>query len=250
MPPNSGPRWQPAYRVHVYDVFTDHLHETRRIPQSKTIFADFHSANLAEECLAAIKGAEDAFARLETEVETILAAVLRKLAPPRRSPEPTVTEGSSGKGKGKEREDGEEQPRRRTLWVEARAVHTLLKYLVFLRFRNSEQYHETVLALGKKASQSHPWMRLIPRGPLRRRAVLRSICAFLDHALEVVEARGGEDTCASGPAQHAEYFADIEEHCWRPIREGTSEISFGIASEAQEFLSTEKSFGNLDDLDP
>ena len=184
-------------------------------------------------------------------METILAAVLRKLTPPRCLPEPAVTEGSSRKGKGKEREDSKEQPRRRTLWLEARAVHTLLKYLVFLRFRNSEQYHETVLALGKKASQSHPWMRLIPRGPLRRRAVLRSICAFLDHDFEVVEAHSGrEDACAGGPAQHAEYFADIEEHCWRPIREGTSEISFGIASEAQEFLSTEKSFGNLDDLDP
>ena len=209
--------------MHVYDVFTDSLHETRRIPRSKSIFADFYNTpELADECEASIKHAEESFARLEASAERVLTLLLHNL---------TLTPG--------------EETRRRTVSLETQAQHTLLKYLVFLKFRNSNQYHETVFNLGKKASQSHPWMRLIPRGPLRRRAVLRSICAFLDHSID-------EDGSLPSQTSFAqpEYFADIEEHCWGPIREGRSEISVGIASEAQEYLSTERCFGNLDEVDP
>ncbi|KAH8094475.1 kinase-like domain-containing protein [Cristinia sonorae] len=219
---NIGPRWQKGYRVHIYDIFTDTLHETRRIPQTKSVFTAFHAPNLADECLAAIKQAEDSFARLEASAEHILATLLRKLSALPPDSEPGTSETNR---------------HRRTVTMEARDEHALLKYLVFLRFRNSEQYHETVLNLGQKASQNHLWIRLIPRGPLRRRAVLRSICAFLDHEL-------GDDVHA------VQFFADIEEHCWRVIREGRAEISVGIASEAQEFLSTERCYGNLDEVDP
>ncbi|THH31206.1 hypothetical protein EUX98_g2985 [Antrodiella citrinella] len=225
---NIGPRWQQPWRVHMFDIFTDVLHETRRIPQSKPIFVDFHDPdNLADDCLAAINHAEEAFARLEASVEQVLIILLHNLSHTTPS-------------------DTEEAPRRRTVEMDARGEHALLKYLVFLRFRNSDAYHET-LNLRKKASESFPWMRLIPRG-FRRRAVLRSICAFLDH--EPVEVGKMEGSISGGGGTAEAFFADIEEHCWRPIREGRSEITVGIASEAQEFVTTERCFGDLDEPDP
>ncbi|TCD63007.1 hypothetical protein EIP91_006099 [Steccherinum ochraceum] len=234
-----GPRYQTGYRVHVYDVFEDILHETRRIPQSKAVFADFHThtaAPLADECLAAIKHAEESFARLEASAERVLTTLLHNLTPSDSGDDEEMIETEMKRDR---KAESSTRPLRRTVTLDAREEHVLIKYLVFLRFRNSEAYHETVVNLGKKASKDHPWMRLIERGPLRRRAVLRSICAFLDH--EIGEG-GGESS--------AEYFADIEEHCWRPIREGRVELSVGVASEAQEYVTTEMCFGYLDEVGP
>lgn len=199
----------------------------RRIPQTKSIFHDFIDEGLEDECIASIKAAEDAFNALEAQAERVIIFLLDTLC--------------------STKVDSDEIMHRRTVGLDSKSEYTLSKYLIFLRYRNSEQYHDTVARLGSKASLSYPWMRHIPRGPLRRRAVLRSIVAFLDHqrpepGLRAVDQRPSQ----TKPG----FFADIEDQCWRPLREGRTEISVGIASEAQEFITTDTWFGNLDDVDP
>ena len=230
-----GPRWTHSHRIHVYDVYNDVLAEMRRIPQCKSIFCDFISDELEEECLRAIKAAEDSFNALEASAEQAIISLLESLSTSNVDPDKIM--------------------QRRSVTLDAKSEHVLRKYLIFLRYRNSDQYHDTVARLGSKASPSYQWMRYIPRGPLRRRAVLRSIVAFLDHELWMGPGGNGEirgDARSRGSSMKTKpgYFADIEDQCWKPLREGRTEISVGIASEAQEFVTTDTWFGNLDEVDP
>ncbi|KAI0077785.1 kinase-like protein [Panus rudis PR-1116 ss-1] len=236
-----GPKWQNRNRVHIYDAFNDCLLEMRRGPQSRSVFADFipFDSTLGEECLAAIREAEEAFTTLEATVEVALAALLQQVSSP-CSDSTLASHSSSTDSSDSSGAPGSSY--RRDINLDSKTEHALRKYLIFLRYRNSPDYQETVLRLGKRARQSHSWMGFIPYGSLRRAAILKSIRTFLEHTVHDDAAYGYDGVPVS------EVFEDIEVNCWLPMRQGKSELSVGIASETQEFVNTERAFGNLDGI--
>lgn len=210
--------------MHIYDVFNNALSETRRIPeQARTVFHDFITDALDEGCRAALQTAEQAFTRLETEVERILAAfVLQIRAACARADDPNSD---------LEREQDSERCRARRFEIpmSKREREALLRYFVFLRYRNSEDYKETIGRLtcrvvvgGTIVQARHAWHRV------RRRAVLGSFHAFLR-----------PDGRASQTKRQFEGF-----DCWRFVE---AEICFGVASEQQQFVLPDTCFASLDE---
>ncbi|KAF9242817.1 kinase-like domain-containing protein [Melanogaster broomeanus] len=200
------------HRVHIYDVFNNVLSETRRIPeQTRTVFQDFITDAVDEGCLSALRTAEQAFTRLENEVERILADLVLKI----RSPGNTNTT---------------ETTRRLEVPISKRNRDQLLRYFVFLRYRNSVQYNETVGRLtrrvvvdgGAVVNACHAWHRV------RRRAVLGSYHAFLHH--ESLDTR----------TFHR--FEGLD--CWKFCK---AEICIGIASEGQQYVLPDTCFASLDE---
>ena len=204
------------HRVHTYDVFNNVLSETRRIPeQTCTVFHDFVSDTLDEGCHSALRTAEQAFVRLENEVERVLAELARQIRV--RTHGPTDS-------------DPEHCPRRFEIATAKRDRDVLLRYFVFLRYRNSEAYRETVGRLTRRVvvgdavvRARHAWHRV------RRRAVLGSFHAFLHW-----------DGPATQPRQH--WFEEFD--CWRFL---DAEICFGVASEEQQFVLPDTCFASLDE---
>ncbi|KAI0791212.1 hypothetical protein C8Q75DRAFT_805572 [Abortiporus biennis] len=272
-----GPRFQHRHRVHVYSLDNEVLHETRRIPipssiplptphiitsqegttepsyptsLPSSIFQDFLTTtpafSLESECVTCLHQATLAFQSLESQVEMICKNLLVLLPSPTN---PTMSSSSTS------------SLTKRELTLTKEEEYALRKYLIFMRYRNSESYHETVSMLGKKGSKDHPWVRFIPKGPVRRRAVLGGLTAFLESQPSSSSLSDSEPSSTppsleeeetQGWKQRPRLFADIEEHCWKPMMEeyNESEIMLGISSEAQEFIVTDKWFGNLDDVDP
>ncbi|CAL1715900.1 unnamed protein product [Somion occarium] len=208
-----GPKWSNPYRIHVYDVFNDALIEMRRIPKSKGVFAHFAGEHLDEHCLTALKDAEESFTRLESAVEKALTALLRRLS--------TTPLASSRRG---------------DIHLDAQSEYMLRKFLIFLRYRNSEQYLRSVDWAGTGGRTLH----LFPLSKMTMMTMmLQSVQAFLDH---------DPDACSIDASKSSP--KDIEDHCWKPMRETHTELSIGIACEDQEFIITDRGYGNLDDVDP
>ncbi|KAN0078207.1 Protein kinase-like domain containing protein [Tylopilus felleus] len=200
------------HRVHIYDVFHNVLSETRRIPeQTRTVFHDFCADVHAlddEGCLAALKTAEQAFVRLENEVERILVGVVHQIRAVR----------------------AHAAVRRFEVSVAKREREALLRYFVFLRYRNSDAYRETLgrltrrIVVGETVVQArHAWHRV------RRRAVLGSFHAFLYR---------GAGAAAQQTRPRFEGF-----DCWRFL---DAEICFGVASEEQQFVLPDTCCASLD----
>lgn len=110
-----------------------------------------------------------------------------------------------------------------------REREALLRYFVFLRYRNSDSYRETVgrltrrVVVGETVVQArHAWHRV------RRRAVLGSFHAFLNR---------------DGSATHTRRRFDGFD-CWRFLG---AEICFGVASEEQQFVLPDTCFASLDE---
>ncbi|KAF9221082.1 kinase-like protein [Gyrodon lividus] len=197
------------HRVHIYDVFNNMLSETRRIPeQTRTVFQDFVTDALDEGCRSAVHTAEQAFTRLENGVERILADLVLKIRSPSNS----------------------ETTRRLEIPISKRNRDHLLRYFVFLRYRNSEQYQKTVGRLtrrvivegGAVVNARHAWHRV------RRRAVLGSYHAFLHHE--------------SLDTQTFHRFEGLD--CWTFCK---AEICIGIASEGQQYVLPDTCFASLDE---
>lgn len=145
--------------MHTYDVFNNTLSETRRIPeQTKTIFQDFLTDTSDEESCSTAHDAEQAFTLLENEVERILTDLVHAL---RSSPDARSLS-------------------RRELSIPKRSHGQIVRYFVFLHYRNSEQFKQTVGSLMRRVVSGndivearHSWHRI------KRRAVLASYRAFL-----------------------------------------------------------------------
>ncbi|KAF9242815.1 hypothetical protein BU15DRAFT_72466 [Melanogaster broomeanus] len=160
------------------------------------VFNNLHAVD--EGCLSVLRCAKQAFTRLENQVERILADLVLKI----RSPGPIS-----------------KRNRDRLLW-----------YFVFLRYRNSVQYNETVGRLTRRVvvdgggvvNARHAWHRV------RRRAVLGSYHAFLHHE--------------SLDTQTFHRFEGLD--CWRFCK---AEICIGIASEGQKYVLPDTCFASLDE---
>ncbi|KIJ67231.1 hypothetical protein HYDPIDRAFT_148722 [Hydnomerulius pinastri MD-312] len=199
------------HRVHIYDVFNNVLSETRRTPeQARTVFQDFITDGLDEGCRSAVRSAEQAFTRLENEVERILADLVLKVRSFSNTSQPGAT--------------------RLQLPLSKRNRDQLLRYFVFLRYRNSEQYKETVGSLTRRVvtgsgaiiNARHAWHRV------RRRAILGSYHAFLHHE--------------SLPTQKAHRFDGLD--CWKFCK---AEMCIGLASEGQQYVLPDTCFTSLDE---
>ena len=181
------------------------------------VFMHIARGDLRPDGLWLLAQAEESFARLEILAEQALATLLRHLA-----------EASNSVDRTKEDRRGE-------ILLDERAEFILLKFLVFLKYRNSDRYIRTVES-GVSDSKDPG-----PAGQVWRsnmRIFLRRICSFLDH----------QDRSFS--SRVIEPCRDIEEHCWRPMRETSVELTVGMALEEQEFIITDRGYGNLDNLNP
>ncbi|KAF8120541.1 kinase-like domain-containing protein [Boletus edulis] len=213
------------HRVHIFDVFNNVLTETRRIPeQTRTVFHDFMTDALDEGCHAALRTAEQAFTCLETEVERILAALVLQI----RSRRPHVADPAS------EGEADAACARRFEVPMSKGEREAVLRYFVFLQYRNSEAYKEAVgrvthrIVVGETVVQArHVWHRV------RRHAVLGSFHAFLQRD------GGGSHGGATQTWCRFEGF-----DCWRFLE---AEICFGVASEEQQFVLPDTCFASLDE---
>lgn len=211
------------HRMHIYDVFNNILSETRRIPeQTRTVFHDFITDALDEGCHAALRTAEQAFTRLETEVERTLAALVLQIRTTRAHADDPNSESDVDAVTQRSR------ARRFEVHMAKREREALLRYFVFLRYRNSDAYKETVgrltrrVVVGETVVQArHAWHRV------RRRAVLGSFHAFLH----------GDGRATQGPR-----FEGFD--CWRFLG---AEMCFGVASEEQQFVLPDTCFASLDE---
>ncbi|KAI6108701.1 kinase-like domain-containing protein [Pisolithus croceorrhizus] len=198
------------HRVHIYDVFNNILSETRRVPeQTCTAFQDFLTDVLDEGCRSAVCAAEQAFMRLENEVERILADLILKLRSPRNTP--------SALG-------------RKELPLSRRARDRLLRYFVFLRYRNSKAYESTINTLtrrvvaenGAVVNARHSWHRV------RRRTLLSNYHAFLHH--ELLDTR------------RLSRFQDL--NCSNLCQ---ADICIGVAAEGCQYVLPDTCFATLDE---
>lgn len=199
------------HRVHAYDIYDNELTETRRVPeQVQTIFHNFDIPSLDEGCRSVLRTAEQAFTRLENEVERILSEMISKI---------------------RSSHSGESRPETRLeLPISRHSRDALLRYFVFLRYRNSNKYAETVASLttrvvtgsGAVINARHAWHRV------RRRATLGGFHAFLQH----------ENT----DKKVFRHFEGLD--CWRFC---DAEICIGLASEGQQFVLPDSCFTTLDE---
>lgn len=217
------------HRVHVYDIFNNVLSETRRIPeQTQTVFHDFVTDALDEGCRDALRTAEQAFTRLENDVERILAQLVLQI---RVRAHLDAGSDSDTEAEAELKSKSERCTRRFELPMSKREREMVLRYFVFLRYRNSEAYKDTVgrltrrVVIGERIVQArHAWHRV------RRRAVLGCFHAFL---------RGHGGRAAMTTKHRFEGF-----DCWRFLE---AEICFGVASEEQQFVLPDTCFASLDE---
>ncbi|KAF7971576.1 hypothetical protein HWV62_20828 [Athelia sp. TMB] len=199
-------------RFHVYDVHTNSLAETRRVPQqSRNVFQDFLNQEVLDEhCHTALEAAEMAFAALEAKAELAFEHLMQEVA------------------------SSQDRTKTKPLSIKQHELETLRRYFVFIRFRNSSAYAFMLSNL----VQTVTWENKSGKGVLlsvwhriRRHRALTSIHAFLRHD-------------AARLPQPAMTCEEVNLHCWKFMG---ADISLGIASEGQEFILTDHCSGNLDE---
>lgn len=212
--------------MHVYDVYDNELMEFHRPPKDpRPIFQDLKIDCLEGATHTTLLDAERAFSVLETDTRVALNDFLER----------TVWN-----------EEG--YPGTKALPYDRLTVETLRKYFVFLRFRNSEGYHETVCSLEQSYQTQPQDGNLYPAfRPLivqhRLRFILRTFILFFRHN----SSDGTSTNCC--PEQTVpestsmDPFQDMMNfYCWRMCN---AELCIGIATEDQEFILSDRCFGSL-----
>ena len=218
--------------MHVYDVYDNDLTEFYQPPkETRSVFQDLKIGFLESKTLSAIQDTENAFSLLETDTQTAVNGLLER----------TVWSGESYTGK-------------KSLPCDRRTVETLRKYFVFLRFRNSEGYRQTVRSL-EASYQSQPqdgniypaFRPLIVQNRLR--FILKTFVNFFQHMSSGTSAKPNpakphpEQTVPEGTLVNA--FGDMMNlYCWRMC---DAELCIGVATEDQEFMLSDRCFGSLDE---
>ncbi|KAF8151656.1 kinase-like domain-containing protein [Crassisporium funariophilum] len=215
-------------RVHIYDVYENELSETHQPPKGRdSIFKDLDIGSLDSETRKVLDDAEAAFAHLESDAQTALSDLLGR----------TVWSGETYVGK-------------KSLSFDRRAVETLRKYFVFLRFRNSAGYRHTVQSL-EESYQSQPRDGLVYPAfrPLivqvRLRFVLRRFKEFLNHtSSDGISVRSRPEEPAAHGASVDPFQDAMNLYCWRMCE---AELCIGVATDDQEFMLSDCCFGTLDE---
>ncbi|KAG6334576.1 hypothetical protein ID866_4513 [Astraeus odoratus] len=153
-------------------------------------------------CHSVVRTAEQAFSRLENEVERILASLVRKLRSSSSSTSSAATQ---------------------ELPISKRSRDQLLRYFIFLRYRNSEQYKSTIAGLARRVVNSfHNWHLV------RRHAILAGYHAFLHHESLA--------TCKVDRFEDLDYWKFCE-----------AEICIGVAAEGCQYVLPDTCFTSLDE---
>lgn len=214
--------------MHTYDVYDNELMEIHQPPKSfRPIFQDLDIGFLENETRRALEDAEDAFSLLETDTQTALQDVLYR----------TVWSEESYAGK-------------KSLPYDRRTVETLRKYFVFLRFRNSEGYRQTVHSL-EQSYQSQPQDGVIYPAfrPLivqhRLRFILRRFVEFFQHmSSDGISAKSHPEQSVPESALANSFQNMMDLYCWRMC---DAELCIGVATDDQEFMLSDRCFGSLDE---
>ncbi|KAF9530687.1 kinase-like domain-containing protein [Crepidotus variabilis] len=215
-------------RVHIYDVYANELTEVNESPSNEpSIFHQFNFGVLDPNTRYTLEEAESAFSRLEREVESVLREIL----------DYTVWSGRSNSAQSKN-----------SLVFSRISIEALRKYFVFIRFRNSSGYQETISAL-EEAYQSQPdagsvttaFQHVIVQHRLR--FILREITRFLNSWFKVDPTTGTPIEEAVPSAANDKFTEVMDMFCWSMMG---AEVSFGIAEDEQEFILSDRCFGTLE----
>ncbi|KAL4062792.1 kinase-like domain-containing protein [Scleroderma yunnanense] len=176
--------------------------------QTNTVFQDLLIGTSDEACRTTVRTAEKAFTRLEVEVERILADLVCKL---RASP-------------------NAQSLARQEISISKRSHDQLLRYFIFLRYRNGEQYQATVDRLTRRTDTGHH-VNLNACHALhcvRRRVVSSKYHTFLHHE--------------SSNMQTKRPFKDFD--CWKFCQ---AEICLGVAAQGCQYVLPDTCFTSLDE---
>ncbi|KAF9552877.1 kinase-like protein [Agrocybe pediades] len=214
-------------RVHVYDVYDNDLTEIYKPPKGAlSVFHDLDPGFLQTETRRVLASAEEAFFKLESETEHILIDLLER----------TIW-------------SGENCAQKKSLPFSRQSVETLRKYFVFLRFRNSAGYRQTVESLeqdyqvqDKDGSVYSAYRPFVVQHRLRY--ILRSFIKFFAHTsadTDTLRSRAEpiNADCAVNSFQEA-----METYCWGLCE---AELCMGVATEDQEFILSDRCYGTLDE---
>jgi hypothetical protein len=215
-------------RVHVYDVYDNDLKELYEgLKGQPTIFRDLNFGLLDAESRYLLEEAEEAFSRLESQTELALNDIL----------EYTVWSGRSDYAGSK------------SLPLSRISMETIRKYFIFLRFRNSSGYQKTVQSL-EEAYQSqedrsrvyHAFQHAIIQHRLRY--ILREFIRFFNYrsTVDLTTGMRQEELPLEIPTNPS--LEMMETYCWRLCE---AEVSFGVAMDEQEFVLSDRCYGNLDE---
>ncbi|KAF8814545.1 kinase-like protein [Phlegmacium glaucopus] len=215
-------------RVHIYDVYDNELMEFHQPPKEpKPVFQDLNNGFLENETRRALKDAEDAFSLLELATRAALNDLLER----------TVWSEESYAGK-------------KSLPYDRRTVETLRKYFVFLRFRNSEGYRQTVHSLEQSYQNQPQDGTLYPAfRPLivqhRLRFILRTFVEFFQHmSSDGISAKPHPEQTVPEAASVNSFKDLMDLYCWRMC---DAELCIGVATDDQEFMLSDRCFGSLDE---
>ncbi|KAK0218723.1 kinase-like domain-containing protein [Armillaria fumosa] len=223
---NVNPHSCSSVPVHKYDVYANELSEVDldEFKFDVSVFQDLIWEELCPGTRRALADAEACFLKLQRRAEEILCEIIRAI----RLPEP---EGGGS---------------RRSIPLDPLKSCLLIKYLVFLRFRNSPQYSEIVHQISSGSGTKHG-LDIAPYGHLftqvRCRTFFKCIARFLGSDSKVRSMAWEVD---DAPISQDVIENSIDMHCWDVA--GASEIFVGVtADENVEFILPGACYGVLDE---
>ncbi|KAK0200334.1 kinase-like domain-containing protein [Desarmillaria ectypa] len=221
-------------RVHEYDVHTNKLLEVRPdvVKPGISVFQDLIQGELWPGTQRALFEAEMSFLKLQYQAEEILSDVIHAINLPKFQPVGC-----------------------KSIPIESSSITLLIKYLVFLRFRNCPKYSEIVHRLFYD-SETKGKLDLTLFGHLfsqiRCMVFLKSIAKFLgSHSNKRLTTWDLEDPFRQSRCQVPNVRADVIEeaikmYCWN-VADG-SDIIIGVTSDEKvEFLLPDGCYGTLDE---
>lgn len=243
--------------TYIYDVYANDLSECFSVPSDATpkrpVFHDFDDGGLYPGPLHELQKAEEEFSSLETHAEQILADLIDVIYP-------SLSHGTDSAS------STAESFALRSIPIGRAQLSTLVKFFVFLRFRNSGKYMEIVNGLTEQeaiyvhssgsgsgdSAEKACWRTKAPvlevYNPLLRqvrcKAVLRSFVKFFrtDFSDTVTS-----DVFGPGPSGTPSdpYLEAVYNYCWLFCRD--ADVCLGVSSQDQEFVLPDRCFGDLDE---
>ncbi|KAK0234605.1 kinase-like domain-containing protein [Armillaria nabsnona] len=223
---NANPHSCSSVPVHRYDVYANELSEVDldEFKSDVSVFQDLIQEELYPGTQRALADAEACFLKLQRRAEEILCEIIRAIHLPEH-------EGGCS---------------RRSIPLDPLKSCLLIKYFVFLRFRNSPQYSEIVHQISSDSGTRHG-LDATPYGYLftqvRCRTFFKCIARFLGSDSNVQSMTWEVDNASISQ----DVIKDsIEMHCWDVA--DASEIFVGVtADENVEFLLPDACYGALDE---
>ncbi|PBK98498.1 kinase-like protein [Armillaria gallica] len=223
---NANPHSCSSVPVHRYDVYANELSEVDLddLKSDVSVFQDLIHEELYPGTQRALADAEACFSKLQRRAEEIFCEIIRTI----HLPEP---EGGCS---------------RRSIPLDHSKSCLLIKYLVFLRFRNSPQYSEIVHRISSDSGIRHG-LDVAPYGYLftqvRCRTFFKYIARFLGSDSNVQSMTWEVD---DAPISQDVIKNAIDMYCWDVAE--ASEIFVGVTADKNvEFLLSDACCGALDE---